>query len=732
MSNFGKFSKTPKESLTTPYVVSVNGKWGIVNLDIQDVNELEDVLKNHHTDFNNPHKVTKAQVGLDNVNNTSDLEKPISIENKEALDKKAEITYVDSEISTVNTKADNAIATANVADTKATLAVDTANTAKTTADSANAALPSKVDKTDIIDVAFGGTNASTAEQARTNLSVPSSDDFDVVKATADAAKESTILLAKDNLLVEFIDKVGSGSSDKQLSIPLKTSEVLVVGDKYSIKGKLSFEHTGTLTPLQGLRIYIGEHSFFPHIIHQGSNIYFESVLTVSLEGTGDNLNIYFTPDGTASSTTKTTLHWAELTKGSSVVDVSTRTINGTLFNGLDSITTDLWGTARTLAYTGDATGSSSVNGSEDVTTTLTLADSGVVAGTYRSLEVDTKGRITSGKDVVTGLVTSTSASGVTNVATTNTNTFLNVVDKVGTVNTTTGTSTQITGAGTISVTSDTAGKLIITGASTDVSGLMVKSKNLSDVTDVLTSRTNLGVYSKLEVDTAISNIPSTTPYTLPTASNTVLGGIKVGTGLAITNGILSANDQTVDVSGLMVKSQNLSDVANKQTARTNLDVYSKAEVDAKAPVIPDASTTVKGVTALATQAEANKGTDANKALTPSVLPGAVKEQFKASGTAPMFACRAWVGFEGKGANIFGSGNILSVTKNSTGDYTVKFKEAMPNPSYNVTLGISSGSEQRIYSAEFSKYVEHLNISTFAYINGSIQASDLTINIQVVC
>lgn len=84
---------------------------------------------------------------------------------------------------------------------------------------------------------------------------------------------------------------------------------------------------------------------------------------------------------------------------------------------------------------------------------------------------------------VTSLVTSTTATGTTNVATTNTNTFLNVVDAVpGNAAVATGSSTQITGAGTITVTSDAAGKLTITGAQT-ITG------NAATATKLATART---------------------------------------------------------------------------------------------------------------------------------------------------------------------------------------------------------------------------------------------------
>lgn len=47
-------------------------------------------LETHTNNISNPHKVTKTQVGLGNVDNTSDLAKPISLATQEALDKKQE------------------------------------------------------------------------------------------------------------------------------------------------------------------------------------------------------------------------------------------------------------------------------------------------------------------------------------------------------------------------------------------------------------------------------------------------------------------------------------------------------------------------------------------------------------------------------------------------------------------------------------------------------------------
>jgi hypothetical protein len=57
--------------------------------------------------------------------------------------------------------------------------------------------------------------------------------------------------------------------------------------------------------------------------------------------------------------------------------------------------------ARTIAITGDGTWSTSFNGSANVSAAFTLANSGVGAGTYRSVSVDAKGRVTAGTNPTT-------------------------------------------------------------------------------------------------------------------------------------------------------------------------------------------------------------------------------------------------------------------------------------------------------------------------------------------
>lgn len=169
-----------------------------------------------------------------------------------------------------------------------------------------------------------------------------------------------------------------------------------------------------------------------------------------------------------------------------------RTINGTNFNGSVNITTTLWGTARTLSWSGDVTGTGSVNGSANVTFAMTLADSGVTAGTYRAYAVNSKGLATRGvvwdKD---GLIVSDTAGNTANAATGNTNTWLNLVETFDGTTSTGKSSIRVTGAGSVTV-SATGGIITING-SQNITGNAATATLAAAATKLETARTIGGV-----------------------------------------------------------------------------------------------------------------------------------------------------------------------------------------------------------------------------------------------
>jgi hypothetical protein len=59
-----------------------------------------------------------------------------------------------------------------------------------------------------------------------------------------------------------------------------------------------------------------------------------------------------------------------------------------------------------------------------------------------------------------------------------------------------------------------------------------------------------------------------------------------------------------------------------------------------------------------------------------------KTALNASGSAPIYACRAWVNFNGTGTvAIRASGNVSSITDNGTGRFTVNLTTAMSDANY---------------------------------------------------
>ena len=97
--------------------------------------------------------------------------------------------------------------------------------------------------------------------------------------------------------------------------------------------------------------------------------------------------------------------------------------------------------------------------------------------------------------------------------------------------------------------------------------------------------------------------------------------------------------------------------------------------------VKQATETLAGKAKIATTALAQAGVNDTDIITPLKLRYALN----ANGSAPMYACRAWVNFDGTGTpTIRASGNVSSITDNGVGDYTINFTTAMPDSNYAVS------------------------------------------------
>ena len=74
-------------------------------------------------------------------------------------------------------------------------------------------------------------------------------------------------------------------------------------------------------------------------------------------------------------------------------------------------------------------------------------------------------------------------------------------------------------------------------------------------------------------------------------------------------------------------------------------------------------------------------TDTDLSLTAN--SAAIRVALNANNGAPIYACRAWVNFNGTGTvAIRASGNVSSITDGGTGNYTINFTTAMSDASYS--------------------------------------------------
>jgi len=125
--------------------------------------------------------------------------------------------------------------------------------------------------------------------------------------------------------------------------------------------------------------------------------------------------------------------------------------------------------------------------------------------------------------------------------------------------------------------------------------------------------------------------------------------------------------------------------AGTNTTQLATTAFVKAAVDL-VPVTPDATETVKGKIEIATSAEVLAGIDTVRAVTPAGL----RSGLNASGSAPIYAIRAWVNAN-NGGTINASGNVSTVGDGGAGIFTVNLSTAMPDVNYVPVVTCASSS-----------------------------------------
>jgi hypothetical protein len=100
----------------------------------------------------------------------------------------------------------------------------------------------------------------------------------------------------------------------------------------------------------------------------------------------------------------------------------------------------------------------------------------------------------------------------------------------------------------------------------------------------------------------------------------------------------------------------------------------------------------------------------------------IKDALNAGGSAPIYAARAWVNFNGTGTvAIRASGNVSSITDDNVGRYTVNFTTSMPDANYatptscaiqETVLGTQNGDIYVTANATGSYLIQTANSGTY--------------------
>ena len=119
-------------------------------------------------------------------------------------------------------------------------------------------------------------------------------------------------------------------------------------------------------------------------------------------------------------------------------------------------------------------------------------------------------------------------------------------------------------------------------------------------------------------------------------------------------------------------------------------------------------TTINGTTGVS-KVQNSVVTDGKLNLTAN--SASIKTALNAYGSAPIYACRAWVNFNGTGTvAIRASGNVSSITDNGVGCYTVNFTTPMVDGNY------SAFYDSSINSAVDYKWVDSTTITSVTVLH----------------
>lgn len=201
-----------------------------------------------------------------------------------------------------------------------------------------------------------------------------------------------------------------------------------------------------------------------------------------------------------------------------------------------------------------------------------------------------------------------------------------------------------------------------------------------------------------------------------TALDTLLGGVSQAE-FAKLDGLTASTAELNILDGVTANAAELNvlDGISASTAELNYAVGVTSSIQTQ--LNSKASTSTSISTGSGLTGGGNLTTSRTLSVSFSANQAEVKTALNAGGSAPIYACRAWVNFAGNGA-IRASGNVSSISVNGTGNYTVNFSTAMPDANYAAVCKAARNGINYDFDASIPASGSGYNAGSFQVLTGT--------------